>query len=378
MNYDLNQDQQILKDAAHNFLQKECPPTFVRQMLEDEKGYTPTLWKKMAELGWMGILFPEEHGGYGGSFMDMAVLLYETGYVCLPGPFFASVVMGGLTVLEGGNEKQKKDLLPGIAGGERIVTLAWTEESGSYSLDHISTGAELQGDSYILNGTKLFVPYAHIADTMICVARTAPASSKPGEGLSLFLVDGKSKGVSVQVLKTLAGDKQCGVILNQVRIPKENLLGNLNQGGIVLHKILLPAAVAKCAEMSGGGQRVLELTLDHAKQRVQFGKPIGAFQAIQHFCANILTYLDTSRFMTYQAAWKISEGRNYEKEAVMAKAWVSDSYRRLVALAHQVLGGMGFMEEHDLHLYFKQAKAAELAFGDADFHRELLAQQMGW
>ena len=378
MNYDLNQDQQILKDAAHNFLQKECPPTFVRQMLEDEKGYTPTLWKKMAELGWMGILFPEEHGGYGGSFMDMAVLLYETGYVCLPGPFFASVVMGGLTVLEGGNEKQKKDLLPGIAGGERIVTLAWTEESGSYSLDHISTGAELQGDSYILNGTKLFVPYAHIADTMICVARTAPASSKPGEGLSLFLVDGKSKGVSVQVLKTLAGDKQCGVILNQVRIPKENLLGNLNQGGIVLHKILLPAAVAKCAEMSGGGQRVLELTLDHAKQRVQFGKPIGAFQAIQHFCANILTYLDTCRFMTFQAACKISEGRNYEKEAVMAKAWVSDSYRRLVALAHQVLGGMGFMEEHDLHLYFKQAKAAELAFGDADFHRELLAQQMGW
>jgi alkylation response protein AidB-like acyl-CoA dehydrogenase len=378
MNYDLNQDQQILKDAAHNFLQKECPTTFVRQMLEDEKGYTPTMWKKMAELGWMGILFPEEYGGYGGSFMDMAVLLYETGYVCLPGPFFASVVMGGLTVLEGGNEKQKKDLLPGIAGGERIVTLAWTEESGSYSLDHISTGAELRGDSYILNGTKLFVPYAHVSDTMICVARTAPASSKPGEGLSLFLVDGKSKGVSVQVLKTLAGDKQGEVILNQVRIPKDNLLGNLNQGGIVLHKILLPAAVAKCAEMSGGGQRVLELTLDHAKQRVQFGKPIGAFQAIQHFCANILTYLDTSRFMTYQAAWKISEGRNYEKEAVMAKAWVSDSYRRLVALAHQVLGGMGFMEEHDLHLYFKQAKAAELAFGDADFHRELLAQQMGW
>jgi alkylation response protein AidB-like acyl-CoA dehydrogenase len=286
--------------------------------------------------------------------------------------------MGGLTILRGGNEKQKRALLPGIAGGERIVTLAWTEESGSYSLDNISTGAEPQGDSYILNGTKLFVPYAHVADTMICVARTAPASSKPGGGLSLFLVDGKSKGVSVQVLKTLAGDKQCGVVLNQVRIPKENLLGNLNQGGIMLQKILLPAAVAKCAEMSGGGQRVLELTLDHAKQRVQFGKPIGAFQAIQHFCANILTYLDTSRFMTYQAAWKISEGRNYEKEAVMAKAWVSDSCRRLVALAHQVLGGMGFMEEHDLHLYFKQAKAAELAFGDADFHRELLAQQMGW
>jgi len=377
MNYDLNQDQQILKDTAHNFLQKECPNTFVRQMLDDVKGYTPTMWKKKAELGWMGILLPEEYGGYGGSFLDMAVLLYEMGYVCLPGPFFASVVMGGLTVLEAGNEKQKRKLLPGIASGERIVTLAWTEESGSYSLNHISTRADLRGNLYILNGIKLFVPYAHVADTIICVARTAPASSKPGEGLSLFLIDGKSEGVSVQVLKTLAGDKQCGVILNQVQIPKDNLLGNLNQGGIVLHKIILPAAVAKCAEMSGGGQRVLELTLDHAKQRVQFGKPIGAFQAIQHFCVNMLTYLDTSRFMTYQAAWKISEGRNYKKEAVMAKTWVSDSYRRLVALAHQVLGGMGFMEEHDLHLYFKQAKAAELAFGDADFHREIIAQEMG-
>ena len=216
-----------------------------------------------------------------------------------------------------------------------------------------------------------------MANTLIVVARTAPARLGPEDGLSLFLVDAKSSGLSVQVLKTLAGDKQCEVGLNRVRIPKENLLGQGNQGGAVLKKVLLLAAVGKCAEMSGGGQKVLELTVDHAKQRVQFGKPIGAFQAIQHFCANILTYLDTSRFMTYQAAWKISEGMDYEKDASLCKAWVSDSYRRLALLAHQVLGGMGFMEEHDMHLYFKQAKAAELAFGDADFHRELAAQQMG-
>jgi len=377
MNYDLNQDQQILKDAAHSFLQKECPSTFVRQMIADEKGYTPGMWKKMADLGWMGILFPEEYGGYGGSYLDMAVVLYETGYACLPGPFFSSVVMGGLTLLEGGSEKQKKELLPQVASGERILTLAWAEKSGNYSRDQISTRAELKGESYLLNGTKLFVPYAHAADTVICVARTASVSSKAEEGISLFLVDGKSEGLSVHVLDTLAGDKQCEVVLHQVRVPRENLLGRVDQGGGIMKKVLLMSAVGKCAEMSGGGQRVLELTLDHAKQRVQFGKPIGAFQAIQHFCANILTYLDTSRFMTNQAAWKISQGMNYEKDASLCKAWVSDSCRRLALLAHQVLGGMGFMEEHDMHLYFKQAKAAELAFGDADFHRELAAQQMG-
>jgi alkylation response protein AidB-like acyl-CoA dehydrogenase len=377
MNYDVSQDQQILKDAAHGFLQKECPSTYVRQMVEDERGYTPTMWKKMAELGWMGILFPEEYGGYGGNFLDVAILLYEMGYACLPGPFFPSVVVGGLTILEGGSEGQKKELLPQVASGERIITLAWTEEAGSYSLNDISTRAEFQRDSFVLNGTKLFVPFAHVAHSLVCAARTGPPSSKAQNSLSLFLVDGKTKGLSIQVLKTLAGDKQCGVVLDQVRVPKENLLGKFSQGGPVLQKILLMSAVGKCAEMSGGGQRVLELTLDHAKQRVQFGKPIGAFQAIQHFCANILTYLDTSRFMTYQAAWKISQGMDYEREASMAKAWVGDSCRRLALLAHQVLGGMGFMEEHDMHLYFKQAKAAELAFGDADFHRELAAQQMG-
>ncbi len=257
------------------------------------------------------------------------------------------------------------------------MTLAWTEISGGYSLDLISALAELQGESYLLNGTKLFVPHAHVADTLIVVARTASRQSGPEDGLSLFLVDAKSNGLSIQLLKTLAGDKQCAVGLNRVRVPKGNLLGKVNQGGAVLKKVLLMSAVGKCAEMSGGGQRVLELTLDHAKQRVQFGKPIGSFQAVQHHCANILTYLDTSRLMMYQAAWRISEGLPYEKEAFMCKAWVSDACRRLALLAHQVLGGMGFMEEHDMHLYFNQAKAAELAFGDADFHRELAAQQMG-
>lgn len=378
MNYDLNQEQQMMKDAAHGFLLKECTSMFVRQMMEDEKGYTPELWRKIADLGWMGLLFPEEYGGSGGSFLDLAVLLYEMGYACMPGPFFPTVVLGGLTLLAAGSEKQKKDLLPAIASGDKILTLAWAEKDGTYfPADIAVTRAERKDDHYLINGLKLFVPYAHGVDTLICVARTGPVEKSGDEGVSLFLVDGKSKGVWVQVLKTLAGDKQCEVIFDQVQVPQESLLGKLNDAGAILKKIQQWASVAKCAEVCGGGQRVIELVIAHAKERVQFGRAIGAFQAIQHHCANILTYLDTCRFMTYQAAWRISQGLPYAKEVSMAKAWVSDSYRRLVALAHQVMGGMGFMEEHDLQLYFKQAKAAELAFGDGDFHREIVAQQMG-
>ncbi len=377
MNYELSQELQMLKDAAHNFLSKECTGTFVRQMAEDAKGFTPELWQKMAELGWMGLLFPEKYGGSEGKFLDLAVLLYEMGYACLPGPFFSTVVLGGLLLLEAGSDAQKENILPAVAQGKKILTLAWAEKNGTYSFQGIETKAEPRGDHYVLSGTKLFVPDAQVADILICVARAGGAQEKGAGGLSLFLVDRKSPGLTIQRLPSLAGDKQCEVIFDQVRIPHTNLLGELSHGGPILEELLLHAAVAKCAEMCGGGQKVIEFAVAHVKDRVQFDRPVGSFQAVQHHCSNILTYLETSKFMTFQAAWKISEGPAYEKEAFMCKAWVSDSYRRLVALAHQVMGGMGFMEEHDLHLYFRQAKAAELAYGDADFHREKVAQVMG-
>lgn len=377
MNYDLNQEQQMLKDAAHRFLVKECPSTLVREMAEAELGYRPELWEKMAGLGWMGLMFPGEYEGSEGSFLDLVVLLHEMGYVCLPGPFFATVVLGGLTVLETGSDSQKKDLLPEMARGERLMTLAWSEQEGTYSPDGISTRAELEGDHYLLTGTKLFVPDAHVADTLICVARTGATKKREDGELGLFFMDRKTPGITIQVLATISGEKQCEVEFDRVNVPKENRLGKPGREEDVLKKVLNLAAVAKCAEMCGGAQRVIELVVLQAKERVQFGHPIGSFQAVQHHCANILTLADTSRFMTFQAAWKINQGLDFEKEAAMCKSWVGESHRRLVALAHQVIGGMGFMEEHDLQLYFKRAKTAELAFGDADFHREMVAQKMG-
>lgn len=377
MNYDLDKSQNLLKDEAHKFLAKECPSDFVRQMAADEDGFSEQIWHKMAKLDWMGLLVPEKFGGLGGNFIDLAVLLSAMGYHCLPGPFFSAVVLGGLVILEAANDTQKADILPALSEGKRLLTLAWVEQDGTYIPEGIKMTAAPQGEKYILNGTKLFVPYARTADAFICVAATGDSAIEGPPALSLFVVDAKQPGIHIHPLYSLAGDKQCEVVFDKVSVSTNNMLGDPAQGWSVLKKVLQMAAVAKCAEMSGGAQRVMEMTVQYVKDREQFGRPVGAFQAVQHHCANMLTYADTIKYMTYQAAWLISAGAAFEKQASMCKAWASDSYRKLVALAHQSIGGIAFMEEYDLQLYFKQAKAAEQMLGDAEFHRELVAEQIG-
>ncbi len=373
MNYELNEDHRIIKESAHRFLAEACSTDFVREMTEDERGFTPEFWTKMAELGWMGLPFPEEVGGSGMSFFDLAIILTEMGYFCVPGPFFSTVVLGGLTVLEAGNDEQKTRILSELAVGNRILTLAWLEEGGSWNPEGIRLRGESQDDQFLLSGTKLFVPDAHVADTIIVAARTGDAPTE----ISLFEVDAKAPGVGITLLDTLAGDKLCEVVFDNVKVPRANLLGEPGGAWPVLNNTLLRAAVGKAAEMDGGSQKALEFAVDYVKERVQFGKLVGTFQAVQHHCSNMLTYADTIHFMTFHAAWKIAEGLPYEAEASMCKAWVSEAHRKLVGLSHQVLGGVGFMEEHDLQLYFRRAKSAELAFGDASFHRERVAQAMG-
>jgi alkylation response protein AidB-like acyl-CoA dehydrogenase len=301
------------------------------------------------------------------------VLLEETGYFALPGPFFTTVILGGLPIQEAGSDLQKAEILPGLARGERIITLAWVEKDGLFAPEAVELSGAPLGEGYVLSGTKLFVPNANVADTMICVARTGEGTTD----LSLFIVDAMSTGLTITPLITMAGDKQCEVKFDKVMVPKSNIIGELNQGWPILKRVQLVAAVAKCAEMMGGARKAFELVLPWTKDRIQFDRPIGSFQAIQHHCANMLTYLDTLTNMTYKASWLIATGKPFEKEASMCKAYVSDSYRKLVALGHQVMGGIAFMEEHDLGLYFNRAKAAELFFGDADFHREMVAQEMG-
>jgi alkylation response protein AidB-like acyl-CoA dehydrogenase len=376
MDLSFSEEQEMLWKSARDFLANKCPKTLVRQMEEDEKGYVPELWKEMADLGWIGLPFPEKYGGGGFTFLDLVILLEEMGRACLPGPFLSTVVLGGLPVAKWGTEQQKQNILPKICKGEAILTLALTEPSARYEAISVQVKAKPEGDHYVISGTKLFVHDAHIANYVIIAARTAD-SANPEDGITLFIVDGKSPGITTFLLRTIAGDKQCELTLNKVKVPKANILGQLNQGWGIVKEVMQWTALAKAAEMMGGAQQVLEMTVQYAKDRVQFDRPIGSFQVIQHYLADMSIDVDSSRVSLHKAAWMLSEGISCTKEISVIKGWLSEAYRRVTAQAHQIHGAIGFTKDHDLELYFRRAKAAELFFGDADFHREMVAQQLG-
>ena len=373
MDLGLSEEQEMIKTSARDFLEKECPKTLVREIEEDARGYSPELWKKMAELGWMALPFPEEYGGTGNSFLDLCVLIEEHGRALVPGPFFNTVVLCGLPILSFGSDAQRQEHLPAIADGNRIMVYAQTEPSASWDAAGVELTANADGDFCVLNGIKLFIPNGEAADNLLVVARTGDGE----KDITLLLVDAKSPGVAYEGLKTIASDHQAEITFKDVRVPASNILGEVNKGWDIVEKIQEWGAAGKCAEMVGGAQFVLEMSVEYAKQRVQFGRPIGSFQAIQHHCANMVTDVDGSRYIAYEAIWRVSEALDSAKEVSMAKAWVSDAYRRVCALGHQIHGGIGFTKEHDMQLYFRRAKAAELAFGDGDFHRELVAQHLG-
>jgi alkylation response protein AidB-like acyl-CoA dehydrogenase len=376
MDYALSEQQEMLKNSARDFLTKECPKSMVREMEKDEKGYSPELWKKMADLGWMGLVFPEEYGGSGLNSLDLAVLLEEMGRAIVPGPFLSTVVCGGLTILRWGSEDQKKEILPRIAKGELIMALALTEPSASYDPVDITVKASSDGDDFVISGTKLFVEDAHIADYLICITRTKDSENKQ-DGITLFLVDARSTGLSCALLNTFTADKQCEVVFDKVRVPKANVIGKLDKGWEIVEDIIEQASFAQCPWMVGGAQQVLEMATEYAKERVQFGRPIGSFQAIQHKCANMATDVAGARDITYQTAWKISEALPYKQDISLSKAWTCDAYRKACVEGIQIHGGIGITQDYDVQLYYRRAKALEIAFGDADYHLELVAQQMG-
>ena len=373
MDLGLSEAQQMLTTSARQFLEAECPDSYVRAMEEDERGHTPEMWQSLAEQGWLGLIFPEKYGGVGLSFLDLSILLEQMGRALLPGPYFSTVVLAGMTVMDAGTEEQKQEYLPRIAEGQIIMTLALTEPSARWDAGGVQTTATASGDSYVINGTKLFVPNAHVSDYLIVAARTGQGQ----EDITLLIVPRQAPGISQTLLKTVASDRQSEVVFDSVTVPATAVLGETNKGWDTIAKVLQWGAVGKCAEMVGGGQQVLDMTVDYAKQRVQFGRPIGSFQAIQHHCANMAADVEGSRYITYQAAWRLSEGLPADREVVMAKAWVSEAYRRVCALGHQCHGAIGFTKEHNMQLYSRRAKASELVFGDADFHLESVAQAIG-
>jgi len=371
MDPNLTTEQQILKDAAREFLANECPKALVRELRDGDHEYAEGLWRKMAELGWMGVVIPEELGGIGGDFVDLAILLEAMGEACAPVPFFSTVVCFGAALELCSDDQLKRELMPRLASGGLIATFASVEPGNVHGLENIRTTARPDGDGYAVDGTKLFVEHARSAEYLVTVARV------PDRGLAVLLVAADDPGVEVRPVGTLDDAPHSEVVLRSVAVPGRRLLALGEGAETLLNALEERASVAKCAEMVGAMTAAFSATVAYAKERVQFGHPIGSFQAVQHHCADMLMDLESSRHITSLAAWRISRGLPAAGEASMAKAYTSAASNRLLKLAHQVHGAISYCEEHDMHLWLRRCKAASVAFGDTDYHLEKVAMKLG-
>jgi alkylation response protein AidB-like acyl-CoA dehydrogenase len=354
MQFGLSESQQILKDTARKFFAGEIPIASVRKAMETENAYDASLWTKLAEQGFTGIITPEEYGGMGLGKVELILLMEEAGYALLPGPLFSTVALAGSVLEACGSPGQKKEYLGRIAAGQARSTLALVEAAGSWD----PRSLEISASGNRLTGTKLFVTDAAVADFIVVAARDG-----------IFVVDAKATGMRIEPMKGMdLGRKIYSVEFKNTPAEK---LGDPNG----LARALDVATAALCAEMVGGMQRALEFTVAYAKTRKQFGKPIGIFQAVQHLCADMYLETESSRSATYYAAWALEENVPDAAAAVsVAKMYSSDASRTVGNRGIQVHGGMGFTWENDLHLYYRRAKASETMLGDATFHRERIAR----
>lgn len=365
-------EQEMLRQSARQFLEAECPSTFVRKMMADDTGYAEEQWRKMAELGWLGLSFSEAYGGSGLGMVELGILFEEMGRAVMPGPFLPTV-LAGFAIDLGGSEKQKQRYLREIGAGRLKATVAQVEPHGRWDALGVELAAKKEGQTFRLSGTKSYVADAHNAGLLVVVARTR---GKGAEGITLFLVDSRQQGVETTLLRTMDQTRKlCEVRFDNVSVGGDAVLGKANKGWPLCQQVIDRARVLLCAEMCGGAQKVLDMSVEYAKVREQFGRPIGSFQAIQHKCANMLLQTESAKSATYYAATALANNApDAHLAACMAKAYCSDAYRLIAAEGIQIHGGIGFTWEHDMHLYFKRAKGAEIMYGDASANREAIAQ----
>ena len=375
MNFAFSEEQEELRRTVRQFLEAKSPETEVRRLMETAEGYDTSVWKQMGqELGLQGLAIPEEFGGQGFTFIELGIVLEEMGRVLLCAPYFASAVLAANAILNAGTDAQKSALLPPIASGDTIATLAFTEPSGKWDAAGITLEATPEGDHYVLSGEKMFVIDGSIADLIVVVARTAGTTGT--DGISFFTVSGNAKGLTRTALSTMdMTRKQSKLEFDKVVAEP---LGTPGAGWPAFSKTLDQAAVALSNEMMGGAQKVLDMSVEYAKVRVQFGRPIGSFQAIKHKCADMLLEVESGKSAAYYASWAAAEDNDeLPVVAALSKAYCSEAYFHAAAENIQIHGGIGFTWEHPAHLYFKRAKSSEIYLGDPTYHRELLAQRIG-
>lgn len=372
MNVLLNEEEQMLKNLAREFLEKESPPDVARAMEADELGYPSTLWRKLADLGWLGLALPEAYGGQGLPLVYLGHIFEELGRAIAPVPMH-STMTAALTIARDGSEALRREILPAVARGDMVLTWAFTEGDPRFLPQAVQMQAEDQGDHFLVSGAKMFVDNFHAAQKCLVACRTTPGSTG-AKGISLLLVDTQSPGISQTQLSTLAKDKQFQVRFQQVRAPKSNLVGTLHQGWPVVEAMLDRATALLCAQMVGATRKDAELAIDYAKNRVAFGRPIGAFQSIQHLCADMIIWVDGGQLLTYEALWRMDQGLPAGIEVSQAKAFCNEKCEAVVRSSQVIHGGIGFMVEFNLHLWFRRVSAWTMRLGTSFEHRARIAR----
>jgi acyl-CoA dehydrogenase len=373
MDFSFTKDQDLIRKSVREFFEKECPKDKVRELKTDAKGYDPKVWKKMVRLGFMGLVVPEEYGGTEGEFIDLMIFMEEIGRNIVPSPYFTTVVECSLPVLRYGADAQKAAILPKIVEKGEVWAYAQSEEKADGTAADLLLAARKEGDNYILNGTKLFVPYAHVSKKLLVAART-DGSGADKSGITLFYLDTKTKGIDIEVMPTTARDMRCQVTFNGVAVPEENILGQLHQGWEIVDYIAQTAALLKAAEMSGGAQAGLGLTVKYVKERKQFDKPIGAFQAIQHKLVEIFTDVEGLKLLVYEAAWRTNGNHPSRRLNAMAKIKANSVYHNVGYFGIFLHGAIGWTEEMDIGLYHIRSRANIADAGGSDIHYDALAE----
>lgn len=369
----LTESEKILRKTALDFVKDNTPKLVVQKLQETDTGTTPELWQKMAALGWLGIIIPEQYGGAGLSLESAGVLAEALGTAPIPGPWFSSSVLGALVMLEAGSDEQKKSVLPAVASGRAMLALALTEPAFSWEPTGVQMRAARRGADYVLNGTKLFVMDAAAATHLIVAARTR-ASENPATGISLFLVDAKSPGISVRWLDGFLAGRNFEVKFDSVKVPSEALMGKAGGGWAPLARAIQKATPVLCAYKVGGCQTVYDMAVNYTQQRVQFGQKIGRFQYVAGMAIEMFNLLESARWTTNEALWKVATGRPAAESVHVAKAVSSDAYWQAVTLGHQVISGVSFSKEHELTFHLRASRALYHYLGDPAYHRWKLAK----
>jgi alkylation response protein AidB-like acyl-CoA dehydrogenase len=370
----MNDDERLIAESAREFLDGECPTSLVRAMEVDPAGYSKELWAKVAELGWQGMCLPEKVGGSNMPLVYLGLVLQEAGRALAPLPLHCTAV-ASLAIARDGTEAQQLKYLPDVVSGKSVLTWAFTEQDPRFVPDAVQMSARAQGENFVLDGTKLFVDSFPAADHCLVVARTT-AGSKGAEGLSLFIVDARSKGISHTPLITLAKDKQCQVDFKGVQVPKASVIGRVGEAWPIVERMLDRGTALLCAQMLGATRKDIEMAIEYAKFREAFGQPIGAFQSVQHMCADMQIWVDGGELLTFEALWKMDQGESASVEVSQAKAFCNEKCMAAVRNSQSIHGGIGFMMEFDLQLWLRRVAAWTMRMGTAYEHRARIARAL--